>query len=208
MADDNNNHDITLDSTAFSLHFRNIAPPDDRSANSAGSLRTPRGDTMANMSLGFLVRSDQTEELTSKCSVGEMSTVSGDWNKINLNVGGSHSHDYGKLSLTLEALMDEVNLRMLQNPPIRDCRFITPSCQTEEVKGIWKPLKDGEEVSNQNPCFEDPGTIIHSVSPMGHPISNESLLRAKAKALTIHSNGEKIKVGSANVMLLLFPFLK
>ncbi|XP_078170193.1 uncharacterized protein LOC144564471 isoform X2 [Carex rostrata] len=46
MSEDINNvtNDITLDSTAFSLHFRNIGG-DDRSANSAGSLlMTPSGD--------------------------------------------------------------------------------------------------------------------------------------------------------------------
>ncbi|KAL0904643.1 hypothetical protein M5K25_026772 [Dendrobium thyrsiflorum] len=191
---DDNNHDITLDSTAFSLHFRNIAPPDDQSVNSAGSLRTPIGDTMPTMPLGFLVGSDQTEELSSKCSVGEKSNVSGDQNSINLNIGGSHSYEYGKLSYTLEALMDEVNLRMQQKSPIGDCRFIISNSQTDEVGGIRKLWKDGEEVGNQNSCCDEPGHAIPcSVSPMGLPISNESLLHAKDKALASHSNSEQIK---------------
>ncbi|XP_020599035.1 uncharacterized protein LOC110038514 [Phalaenopsis equestris] len=191
MADDNN-HDITLDSTAFSLHFRNIAPPDDQSANSVGSLRTPTVETPPCIPMGFLVGRDQTEELSNKCSVRQTSNVSGDWDKINLVVGGSLS--YGKLSLTLGALMDEVNLRMQHNSPIIDHRFITSTCRTDEVEGIRNPLQDGEQFGNPNSCDDDPGSIMHSsVSPMGHSVSNESLLHAKAKALTNYQNGEKIK---------------
>ncbi|XP_020678447.1 uncharacterized protein LOC110096713 isoform X2 [Dendrobium catenatum] len=191
---DDNSHDITLDSTAFSLHFRNIAPPDDQSVNSAGSLRTPIGDTMPTMPLGFFVGSDQTEKLSSKCSVGEKSNVSGDRNNINLNIGGFRSHEYGKLSHSLEALMDEVNLRVQQKSPIGDCRFIISSSQTDKVGGIRKLWKDGEEVGNQNSCCDEPGHVIPcSVSPMGLPISNESLLHAKDKALASHSNSEQIK---------------
>ncbi|KAK8914488.1 hypothetical protein KSP39_PZI023984 [Platanthera zijinensis] len=199
MSDDNN-HDITLDSTAFSLHFRNIAPPTDHSANSTECLRTPTRDTFPMMSQRFLVEGDQTENLT-RCSVGQVSNISEDLNKITPIVGRSHNCDYEKLSERLEAFLDRVNLSKKHYSPNGDHNAC--SSQADEVGDIREPEKDRTKIDNQNPLYDDPTHFIHNTfTPMGKSTSNVSLLSAEVKALTSHSNGEKMQRRVVSRMLL------
>ncbi|XP_073002387.1 uncharacterized protein [Typha latifolia] len=115
MSDDNN-HDITLDSTAFSLHFRNVAPLDDRSANSAGSLRTPTGDMMPTEA-GNLMEPVGFKKIFSRTKVsdGKASTGRGNSSDMSLITNNASRYDFGKLSPTLKALLDEVNMSLQPN---------------------------------------------------------------------------------------------
>lgn len=119
MSENNNNetHDITLDSTAFSLHYRNIGG-DDRSANSAGSLlatpgmdnRTPfvRGGindlSGANDTVGRLKFSD----CMSSAGLGDLSFVA----------NNSSKYDYGRLSTSLNNLLRQVDDSLKPNSPV------------------------------------------------------------------------------------------
>ncbi|KAH7660259.1 hypothetical protein IHE45_16G087200 [Dioscorea alata] len=109
MSDDNN-HDITLDSTAFSLHFRNIAPPDDRTANSVGSVRTPTEASMPADSSNFMVPTGHKKPIPHrKLSNGKIGGSASDSNNMSLIMENPNRYDYGKISPRLEALLAEVN---------------------------------------------------------------------------------------------------
>ncbi|OAY76142.1 hypothetical protein ACMD2_17306, partial [Ananas comosus] len=110
MSEDSN-HDITLDSTAFSLHFRSIAPPDDRSANSAGSLRTLRQIQNLGEPAGF-----KKIFANSKLSDGKASANRDGFSDMSLVADNPSRYDYGRLSPTLEALLNEVNQTMMSSP--------------------------------------------------------------------------------------------
>ncbi|XP_020241204.1 uncharacterized protein LOC109819681 isoform X2 [Asparagus officinalis] len=120
MSEDNN-HDITLDSTAFSLHFQNVVPPDDRSANSAGSFRTPTGESVPTDFGGFVISKGCKEDVRqSKFFDGKMSDSAGvgDSSNMSLVVEDPESYDhYGKMSPTLEALLAAANEHMQSNSP-------------------------------------------------------------------------------------------
>nr|CAD1839370.1 unnamed protein product [Ananas comosus var. bracteatus] len=116
MSEDSN-HDITLDSTAFSLHFRSIAPPDDRSANSAGSLRTPTTDTVPTSSRNLGEPAGFKKIFAnSKLSDGKASANRDGFSDMSLVADNPSRYDYGRLSPTLEALLNEVNQTMMSSP--------------------------------------------------------------------------------------------
>ncbi|KAL5199467.1 hypothetical protein ABZP36_020670 [Zizania latifolia] len=91
------NQDITLDSATFSMHFRSVAPPDDCSVNSVGSLRTPNS-----ASTGPL------KELTGS-GYGVKSCNSRDaLTDMSLFADNPERYDYAKLSPTLNNLLQKV----------------------------------------------------------------------------------------------------
>lgn len=114
-----NNHDITLDSTAFSLHFQNVVPPDDRTANSAGSLRTPTGDSVSTDFDGFVVSKGFKHHIHgAQLFDGKMSGSAGDSSNMSLIVENPDSYNhYGKMSPTLVSLLAEANKSTQPNSP-------------------------------------------------------------------------------------------
>nr|XP_010942553.1 uncharacterized protein LOC105060513 isoform X2 [Elaeis guineensis] len=146
---DDENHDVTLDSTTFSLHFRNLAPPDDRTTNSAGSIRTPTGDTVPADSGNHMVPARSKKLLShSKLSDGKLSGSGGGSSNMSLIVNDTHRYDYAKLSPTSEALLSEVNKCMQSNSPNGDSRIMTSDEHIGVVPVAKESEKDEGHVSN------------------------------------------------------------
>lgn len=109
------NHDITMDSTAFSMHYRSLAR-----SESEGDLKTP-----SRMGLDFSEKTptqDATEtnqgSLMVMTNAGKMTLESSfpcdgagsdgkDLNEMSLVGEEPHMYDYGRLSPTLDALLAE-----------------------------------------------------------------------------------------------------
>ncbi|XP_062229207.1 uncharacterized protein LOC133927006 isoform X2 [Phragmites australis] len=102
---EDDNHDITLDSRTFSLHFRNIDPPDDCTANSAGSLRTP--NTAPKGPLEEL----NVSEPGRKSSSGRDALTD-----MSLLTGNPRTYDYGKLSPTLNNVIQKIKVEQRKSP--------------------------------------------------------------------------------------------
>ncbi|KAM0942560.1 hypothetical protein DsansV1_C14g0128381 [Dioscorea sansibarensis] len=157
MSDDNN-HDITLDSTAFSLHFRNIALPDDRTANSMGSVRTPTEVSMPADSGNFMVPTGRKKHIPhSKLSNGKIGGSASDSNNMSLIMENPNRYDYGKISPRLEALLAEVNRSIEPDSPSTDYRVVTSDHHRAEdtdatTTGKEQILTDGitEHCDNAN----------------------------------------------------------
>lgn len=134
---DDNNHDVTLDSTAFSMHFSNILPLDDRSINSVETPRTPTGLSVTNDSGNFVLHSD-AKKMSSRFGLLKANGYSSD---MTLVAEHSNRYDYGKLSPTLEVLLAKVN------------ETIQPQSRTDESKPLssYKSLADdpGASVSEK-----------------------------------------------------------
>ncbi|CAA7407808.1 unnamed protein product [Spirodela intermedia] len=130
---DDNNHDITLDSTAFSMHFSNILPLDDPSINSVESPRTPTGLSVTNDSEGFVLHSD-AKKIPSRFGLLKANGYSSD---MTLVAEYSNRYDYGKLSPTLQVLLAKVN------------ETIQPQSRTDESKSLssCKTLAEDPEAS-------------------------------------------------------------
>uniref|UniRef100_A0A0D9WRZ8 Spc7 kinetochore protein domain-containing protein n=1 Tax=Leersia perrieri TaxID=77586 RepID=A0A0D9WRZ8_9ORYZ len=95
MSEDGN-HDITLDSETFSMHYRNIAPPDDCSVNSVGSLRTPNSATAGPLK-GKAGSGSGKISCNSRDGLTDMSLIA----------DNSDRFDYAKLSPTLNNLLEQ-----------------------------------------------------------------------------------------------------
>lgn len=146
---DDENHDVTMDSTTFSLHFRSLAPPDDRTASSAGSIRTPTGDTVpADTGNHMVPAGSGSKKLLprSKLYYGRLSG-SGSSN-MTLIEDDSSRYDYAKLSPTSEALLNEVNKCMQSNPLNGDGRIVTSDEHIRIVAVEKESGKDEGHVSN------------------------------------------------------------
>ncbi|KAK8568944.1 hypothetical protein V6N12_007477 [Hibiscus sabdariffa] len=107
------NHDITMDSTAFSMHFRSIA------RSESGDLNTSTGVPLASdeKTPFQATTSSHPESLMVLTKVGKIksqspvpiNTFSGgrDSNEMSLVGESMHRYDYGRLCPTLEALLAE-----------------------------------------------------------------------------------------------------
>ncbi|XP_034701874.1 uncharacterized protein LOC117926727 isoform X2 [Vitis riparia] len=107
------NHDITMDSTAFSMHFRSLARSD-----SGGELKTPTGVRLAfdektptqnsnpdnvGSSMVLTVAKKPNSQSSDKASAGA------DSNEMSLVGENPNRYDYGRLSPQLDALLAEGN---------------------------------------------------------------------------------------------------
>lgn len=114
MSEDDN-HDITLDSRTFSLHFRNVAPPDDCSANSAGSLRTPNSESTGPI-----------KELTGSKSGVKSSCGRDALTDMSLFADNPERYDYAKLSPALNNLLQKVKEVQEPKSPKDGISSVTP----------------------------------------------------------------------------------
>ncbi|XP_077237549.1 uncharacterized protein LOC143879198 isoform X2 [Tasmannia lanceolata] len=117
-ATSNDNHDVTMDSTAFSLHFRSLVQSDKRLSNAEGNFRTPTGDnlpfsekTPTGDSLpgnpdSFMLLTGIKKPIAHCVSDGKSNTGS-DSDYMKSVVANPHKYDYGRLSPSLDALLAE-----------------------------------------------------------------------------------------------------
>ncbi|XP_065036241.1 uncharacterized protein LOC135671854 isoform X4 [Musa acuminata AAA Group] len=135
MSDDTN-HDVTLDSTAFSLHFRNIALADDCTADSMRSMRTPTGDaTTADAASIIVPTGSKNPFLGSKLFAGNLSGSVGGSSNMSLIEEKSSKYDYGKLSSTLVNLLDQVNRSIQTRSPKSANKVIASDSHLSKVSG-------------------------------------------------------------------------
>lgn len=179
MSEDDN-HDITMDSRTFSLHFRNIAPPDDCTANSAASLMTP--DVASKGLSKELTVSDPTSS-----NVRETLT------DMSLLTSNPRSYDYGKLSPTLNNMMQKIKGGQQTNSPEAGIVDVTP----DRVLVFSALEKENKE---ENLCIGDGissaklgivNTIVEQCS-MGNPVSTSTDLIQEDNEMIIdgHDNSQ------------------
>ncbi|TVU08131.1 hypothetical protein EJB05_41519 [Eragrostis curvula] len=115
MSEDDN-HDITLDSRTFSMHyrFRNV-DPSDCTANSAASIRTP--DTASKGPLEEL----NVSEPGIKSSSGRDALTD-----MSMLTGNPRTFDYGKLSPMLSDVMQKIGKDQPRNSPIARVADVNP----------------------------------------------------------------------------------
>jgi hypothetical protein len=109
------NHDITLDSRTFSMHFLSTAPPQDFTANSVGSLRTP--DMASNGPLEEL----NVSESGRKSSRGHDALTD-----MSMLTGDPRTYNYGKLSPMLNVVMQKIEQGRQRNSPIAGIADVNP----------------------------------------------------------------------------------
>ncbi|KAJ1259850.1 hypothetical protein BS78_10G187600 [Paspalum vaginatum] len=176
------NHDITMDSRTFSMHFCSIAPPDDCTANSAASLMTP------NMASKGLVK-----ELTASDPGRTSSSGRGALTDMSLLTGNPRSYDYGKLSPTLDSMMQKVKGGQQTNSPEAGIADVTPD-------RVLAFSASGKENMEENLCIGDVlssdklgivNTIIEQGS-MGNSVSTSTDLIQEDNEMIIsgHDNSQ------------------
>ncbi|XP_058112810.1 uncharacterized protein LOC131255899 isoform X2 [Magnolia sinica] len=117
-ANSDDNPDVTMDSTAFSLHFRSLMQSDERLNNSGGNFKTPTGvhlafeektptgDSMPTNAGSFMVLTGD-KKLIPQCMSDGRSSGGGDSNDMSLVVENPDKYNYGRLSPSLDALLSE-----------------------------------------------------------------------------------------------------
>ncbi|XP_042520558.1 uncharacterized protein LOC122094027 isoform X2 [Macadamia integrifolia] len=179
------NHDITLDSTAFSMHFRSLVH-----SSSGGDFktpsrhhlpfeeRTPSETSMPTNQSSFMALTGIKKPLP-HCSVsdGKSSGVC-ESNDMSLVVENPHRYDYGRLSPTLGALLAEGGkdlhgisvsndneISNSSNCLSRDSRFPT----FDRLKSNSKDLKDSGSEELHNIVTNDmPVEVISGSSSKSH----------------------------------------
>ncbi|KAL5972414.1 hypothetical protein ACLOJK_041668 [Asimina triloba] len=113
-----NNHDVTMDSTAFSLHFRSLMQTDEQTNTLGGNLKTPTrvnlafeaktptGDSMPANAGSFMLLTG-IKRLIPQSASNERSSVGGNSDDMSLIVQDLQKYDYGRLSPSLDALLIE-----------------------------------------------------------------------------------------------------
>ncbi|CAL5053677.1 unnamed protein product [Urochloa decumbens] len=176
MSEDDN-HDITMDSKTFSMHFRNIAPPDDCTGNSAASLMTP--DMASKGPLKELTVSDPGRTL----SRTDMSLFS----------GNSRSFNYGKLSHTLNSVLEKVKAGKQTESPRSGIAGVTPdsvlTLSASEEENREENLCNGNGISS-----DELGTVntIAEHTSMSNLVSNSTCLIQEDNEMIIdgHENSQ------------------
>lgn len=176
------NHDITMDSTAFSMHFRSLV------RSESGDLKTPTGKTFAfeektptHVSTSsdpgsFMVLTKAKKPIgQSPVAVGKV-TGSRDSNDMSLVGDDSHRYDYGRLSPALEALLAESGENILVDS-LFDSAADTKSLKKSEVP-IFNDVGSGslDKKDNSSSDMHDVGfdDVYAEEVPMAHSSSGES----------------------------------
>ncbi|KAG9448508.1 hypothetical protein H6P81_008473 [Aristolochia fimbriata] len=113
-ADSGNQQDVTLDSTAFSLHFRNLMPSSDRFSPSQHchtptklppelDEKTPTAKSEPTIEGSLIVLTGK--KLVSRSSSAGKSSIGDEFSDVSLKVTDPNRYDYGKISPELEALL-------------------------------------------------------------------------------------------------------
>ncbi|XP_078443091.1 uncharacterized protein LOC144712694 isoform X3 [Wolffia australiana] len=152
---DDNNHDITLDSTAFSMHFSSVLPSDDHTINSVGTPRTPTGMSLTNTSRSPLL-STEAGERTPRFELRKANGYSSDMTLVQER---KNNYDYGKLSPTMEGLLAkesqlaaQTSVDVVHNPEMRVSASSTDAYKTN---GILSPSVRSQKCSSPGRHFID-----------------------------------------------------
>lgn len=160
-SDDNN--DITMDSTAFSLHFRSLA------RSESGDLKTPTGVRMGfeestpsqaspSDSGSSMVLMKSNKPLTHISPLVRKVTGSRDSNDMSLLGDNSSRFDYGRLSSDLEALLAEGSDNLHSSLDFKS------ACHSKSSKRSGVPVCTENGNGNMD-MKENRDTSMHDVTP-------------------------------------------
>lgn len=156
LSDSAASDDITMDSTAFSMHFRSLA----RSDSGGGELKTP---TTAHRLLAFEdnatpSRTDSYASFmvltkTKKLSVDQVSSGGGgkDSNEMSIVGENPRSYDYGRLSPRLDALLAEGS-KDLHAVPIDSRSLMRNEDAHDMVSPIGTKMSEANGGSSDSPA--------------------------------------------------------
>lgn len=193
----NDNHDVTMDSTAFSMHFRSIAMSD-----SGVELKTPTGIRLSfEEKTPTQTNAESSMELTvPKKPISLLSSPAGSSGSSDMSLVGekSNKYDYGRISPGLDALLAEGS-KKLKATSASDISVASKSLQDSEssilpleknVRGLGDVTQNRKVVSSldnisgeANGCFSS-SPVSHSASGL---LSNVSKPLAP-DVLTDYSN--------------------
>lgn len=144
------NHDVTMDSTAFSMHFRSLAGSDsgrDLKTPTATRLnfgeRTPTQNTTPSNTDSFMALTKAKKLISPSLQSGDV-VRSKDSNAMSIVGENSHKFDYGRLSPALDALLTEgsrdlyaisVDERLPKHNETREVDHIVHHNYDEEISG-------------------------------------------------------------------------
>lgn len=181
----NDKHDVTMDSTAFSMHFRSLARSD-----SGVELKTPTG-----IRLSFEERTptqtngESSMELTvPKKPISQLSSPAGSSGSSDMSLVGekSNKYDYGRISPGLDALLAEGSkkLKATSASVISVASKSLPDSESsilpleKNVSGLMDVTQNGKAVSSldnraieANGCFPS-SPVSHSACGLLSNISN------------------------------------
>ncbi|THU64033.1 hypothetical protein C4D60_Mb01t22170 [Musa balbisiana] len=201
MSDDSN-HDVTLDSTAFSLHFRNIALADDCTADSMRSMRTPTGDaTTADAASIIVPTGPKNPFLGSKLFAGNLSGSVGGSSNMSLIEEKSSKYDYGKLSSTLVNLLDQVNRSIQTRSPKSANKVIASDSHLSEVSGA-KESGDNETCIRKAAGLNATGDCrldSHLLEGSAKDTTTEQIVNSNAPEENIHLDHSISKTAEVRV---------
>ncbi|KAK3130794.1 hypothetical protein QOZ80_6BG0498150 [Eleusine coracana subsp. coracana] len=165
-------HDITLDSRTFSRHFLNVAPPEECTANSVGSLRTP--DTA---SKGPIEESNVSEPGRKSSSGLDALT------DMSMFTGNPRTYGYGKLSPMLNDVMQKIEQGGQRNSPIAaisDTSAQLSSADPVICLNSAEQLHQQNEVRDTESILRTPRTVVQQLEfPPG-------------SILSVHSQGQEL----------------
>ncbi|GAV68436.1 hypothetical protein CFOL_v3_11939 [Cephalotus follicularis] len=182
------NHDITMDSTAFSMHFRSLAK-----SESEGDLYTPAGVSLsfeeksssqisAHADSGSFMVFTKDKKLVPKSPVLADKVSGGrDSNDMSLVGENTKKYDYGRLSPTLEALLAECSKDM--HPATGSNSANSMSLRKSEVSAFYENgscLKD--QLDSRDP--ETSKVSVLDISADGVSFLNKRLSEANGGSLT------------------------
>ncbi|XP_015694078.1 uncharacterized protein LOC102715492 isoform X2 [Oryza brachyantha] len=177
MSEDGN-HDITLDSETFSRHFRSVAPPDDCSINSVGSLRTPNS-----ASTGPL------KEQTGSGYDGKSYNSRDALTNMSLLADNPERYDYAKLSPTLSNLLRKVKDVHGPMSPKNGTGTVTPDHSSALVASKKKNREEKSSIGNGISCSEmdTVGSLAEHV-PIRNPVVTSTDPIQEDNAMTVNVN--------------------
>lgn len=187
-ATSDDNHDITMDSTAFSLHFRNLVQSNERLSSSEGNFKTPTG-----VHLGFVEKSPSGDSMVTnggnsmmltgfKKSIhqnvsGGSSNRGGNSSDMSLIVENPNKYDYGKLSPTLDALLAE-DQKKYQHASVSNQLVISKSFKSPSSENKFSPFyKHKSDLMDSQSSGKGKAQIIAG-EPMSSVALSDSIIKS------------------------------
>ncbi|KAL6839482.1 hypothetical protein ACP4OV_030752 [Aristida adscensionis] len=157
---EDDNHDITLDSRTFSLHFRNVAPSDDFSVNSAASLMTPNPASRG-----------PAKELTVSEPGIKLSSGQDTYTDMSVFTGNLERHDYDKRSTTLNNLVQKVKEARQTRSPKAGLDDVNPNHVLALVASD-KEHREGNSSIGNGISFDELGiyNTLEDLVPITNPV--------------------------------------
>ncbi|XP_052178263.1 uncharacterized protein LOC127792022 isoform X2 [Diospyros lotus] len=169
------NHDITMDSTAFSMHFRSLARSDSEDLKTPAGVhlsfdeKTPTQNTIpTNLGSSMVLTVAKNPISASSTSVEKLSGCS-DSNDMSLVGENPDRYDYGRLSFGLDALLAE-GTKDLHAVPISDKGIVSNS--PINMKSSFLPEKKHNDLTEPNNSRDSNMKPVETCDMPGEAVSS------------------------------------